>query len=478
MIKMRRYKYLLTAGLVMLLFVSCNKWLDVRPKTKVKQDDLFSNAQGFSDALTGIYTRMTASSLYGRNLTFGFMDALAQRYNMDKSHSLYQASVYNYEDGGVEATINSIWGNMYNVIANINNLLAHIDGNKQLLGKTDYQLIKGEALGLRAYLHFDLLRMFSPSYLSGADKRGIPYVTAFSKKVTPVYTVKATIDSIITDLKVAEELLSIYPDIDDYTVPNYEPPENILLGYRQNHFNYWAAKAELARVYLYIGDKQNAAKYAWEVINSEEFGFVSKTQVSAAGGYKDRTFIPGQIFALSDYHLADVVPTYFKGEQNQSNGLTLSDQQRDELYEIATGGSTDYRYVYLWELDGPARYPSKFWQDEDVLDRFKNLMPLIRIPEMYYIAAECTTDPTAASGYLNTVRAHRGIQSLPDNLNSSTLQEEIFKAYRKEFYAEGQLFYYYKRLNMDHIIRSAITPSDAIYVFPWPDNEIQFGNRQ
>ena len=36
-------------------------------------------------------------------------------------------------------------------------------------------------------------------------------------------------------------------------------------------------------------------------------------------------------------------------------------------------------------------------------------MPLIRLPEMYYILAECATDPTEAADWLNTVRANRGI---------------------------------------------------------------------
>ena len=40
----------------------CNDWLDVQPKSQVKEEDLFSSESGFRDALTGIY------ALKGRNL--------------------------------------------------------------------------------------------------------------------------------------------------------------------------------------------------------------------------------------------------------------------------------------------------------------------------------------------------------------------------------------------------------------------------
>ena len=35
---------------------SCESWLDVDPRTKVKSDDLFETEAGFKDALIGAYT--------------------------------------------------------------------------------------------------------------------------------------------------------------------------------------------------------------------------------------------------------------------------------------------------------------------------------------------------------------------------------------------------------------------------------------
>jgi hypothetical protein len=60
---------------------------------------------------------------------------------------------------------------------------------------------------------------------------------------------------------------------------------------------------------------------------------------------------------------------------------------------------------------------------------------------MYYIAAEAQTDKTLAFGYLNTVRKNRGLLDLP---LTAVIATEIRNEYKREFYGEGQLFFYYK----------------------------------
>ena len=68
---------------------SCESWLDVDPRTKVKSDDLFETEAGFKDALIGAYTLMKAEALYGRELTYGFIDAVTGPY------AAYNNKVYN-----------------------------------------------------------------------------------------------------------------------------------------------------------------------------------------------------------------------------------------------------------------------------------------------------------------------------------------------------------------------------------------------
>ena len=74
-------KKILTGMLICSLGITaCSDWLNVEPKTTVKEKELFSREIGFKEALTGIYIQMGGSGLYGRNLSYGFLDILGQCY--------------------------------------------------------------------------------------------------------------------------------------------------------------------------------------------------------------------------------------------------------------------------------------------------------------------------------------------------------------------------------------------------------------
>ena len=80
------------------------------------------------------------------------------------------------------------------------------------------------------------------------------------------------------------------------------------------------------------------------------------------------------------------------------------------------------------------------------------------------------------SGYLNTVRNARNLGedlNLNPNLTKEQIQEEIFKEYAKEFVMEGQLFYYYKRINSFTIRFYTEGVSADTYVLPLPDDEVE-----
>ena len=102
-----------------------------------------------------------------------------------------------------------------------------------------------------------------------------------------------------------------------------------------------------------------------------------------------------------------------------------------------------------------------------------NRIPLLKLSEMYLIAAEASGDIR----FLETLRGFRGYAGNPLPADAN-LSEELRKEYQKEFIAEGQLFYFYKRQNMITIPFTAQTMNRATYVFPMPDNELEFGNIQ
>jgi hypothetical protein len=474
-------KYI-TYLLIPVLFVlgsGCKKWLDIQPKTDIREKELFTTESGFKDALIGVYQLMATKAAYGEIMTMTFMDALGQRYSISStSHEFYYAARYDYTHQATKNNISAIWSTLYNAIANVDNVLMQIDGNKQIFLDNNYNLVKGEALALRAYLHFDLLRLFGAAPVVDGNRKAIPYVTTFGNKTYPLLTVNEVIDSCLTDLSAATELLSVDKSIREQF--NDDP----FLSYTRNHMNYWAAKGLQARINLYKGDKAAAAAAVQEIINNAGtyFPFVT-TAAAAASANRNRIYTSEQLFSLYAYKITESVDKYFKtATTNGTPGLNTINATIDNLYEVANGGSSDIRYVNLFASYSGAKSSTKYWQDDiaknnSSLDYLRGNIPLIRLSEIYYIAAECAATPAEGVAYINIIREKRGLGQLPATISAPTLQAEILKEYKKEMYAEGQLFYYFKRKNTATIDGSSIKMTDATWIFPLPDDEVEFANR-
>lgn len=454
-------------------FSSCKKWLDVSPKTQVRESEMLKDEQGFKDAITGVYMKMGDPTLYGHTLTMSFMSILSQHYSTNTSvHPYYQITIFNYLDAGVKNTIADIWTNMYSAIGNVNNILATIDEKKEVFTGQNYTRIKGEALALRALMHFDLLRMFGASPKVDAQRKAIPYVTVFSIKVSPLLTVQNVIDSCMNDLKMAEQLLSA-----DKTVRG-EYTTDPFLSYTRNHLNYWAVKGLQARILLYDNDKTNALLAAKEVISNQAayFPFVNPAMASSSSN-RDRSYATEHLFALNVYKMKSYSDAFYLGYNGGAPLLSVSAQTLGTLYEIASGGSSDLRFNYQFVSIAGGSATTKYAIDNLTANYLINNVPLIKLSEIYYIAAESTPNTEDGVAFLNEVRTHRGLTALPANISENDLQTAIQMEYKKDLYAEGQGFYYFKRRNAPKVDASAIAASDKVYIFPLPDNEIEFGNR-
>ncbi len=111
---------------------------------------------------------------------------------------------------------------------------------------------------------------------------------------------------------------------------------------------------------------------------------------------------------------------------------------------------------------------------------YREKVPLIRLAEMYYIMAEAVglQERNGKDGcwYLNEVRHARGISRNHD-IHAGTeegLAEALNKEYQKEFFAEGQWFYYLKRNNCSTFYRCPVGEMTSYYVLPTPDDELEY----
>ena len=463
--------YILTG--LLFLCLGCNDWLDVRPKSQVKESDLFESESGFRDALTGIYVLMGRSESYGGQRTMGLMDMLAQTYT-EVPYELEGVVTYNYQLDAVKALIDTLWNTSYNEIANCNYLLRNIEEHGDVMGEDLQALVKGEALALRAFLHFDLLRGYAPSYKMGKDELAIPYMKEITNVAVAQSTVSEVLDYVLEDLEEAKKLLepidpigpafAEYSEGDDYEPDDYITDDGFWL-YRTSRMNYYGVVACMARVYLYKEDMQNALASALEVINSGRFEFISDA-IRAEESYYEYMESVARHEYISSLYVYDLLEgrsdVFFKSLATYE--CTIDDGRKSSIF-TDLGINLDIRSKNMF---GPrdasgGEYVNKYMTGTQI--------PLIKLSEMYLIAAEASGD----IDYLETLRANRGYGSNPLPAGAD-LQEEIQNEYRKEFIAEGQLFYYYKRQNLQSIPFSSHVMNRDAYVFPVPDNELEFGN--
>ena len=458
---MRKYILIVCLG----LFASCSNWLDVQPKTMVEEEEVFSRELGFKEALAGIYIKMATTDLYARNLSYGFIDILGQRYQAGDANTYQNALWYTFPSTSTESYTETIWSDMYNIIANINNLLYYCDLKKEVFATEHYyEIIKGEALGLRAFLHFDLLRMYGPIYKENPNAKRIAYRTEFNREAKEMQSSNVVVDSIIADLKKAEILLEESDPCDfQYAKNDYdeETDGDYFLSNRHKRMNLYAVKALLARVYLYAGNKTEAVVYAQEVIDSKYFNLVGDAQ--------DALRSKEIIFSV----YVDQFDLIIAG--NGSSYTINSEEFLNEIFDVAADGTNDIRLREGVGFDNSYNgYTMRKYKQENLYACTKNTVPLIRLSEMYYILAECATTPENAADFLNKVREVRGVDQVVCTENN--VLEEIEKEYRKDFYGEGQLFYFYKRHGYTTFLHCPIeNMTESNYMFTWPDNEVLFG---
>lgn len=460
----------------MLFFsAACENWFDVSPKSDVKAEDLFQQESGFRDVLTGVYSLMSAPESYGRQLSFGYVDVLAQYYNISgNTHRYIKTKDYLYREPYDKEVLSTIWSRQYKGIANLNAMLMFIDEQRGVFsGDEVYRIYKGEILALRGMLHFDMLRLFSASPTIDKERKAIPYLESYTNLPQHQLTVGAVLEKVVKDLNAARELMR---EVDPYG-PNYAKLESLyrnhpLLRNRQKHLNYYAVTALLARVQLYAGNLPDALEAAREIVGEPGSEPVAPFSLTTAAAIDERLFDSELLFALEEGKMQDNIDVYFgesvikNGITNSSTALSISINNRNKLFAQQDPADDDYR-LKLWFQEtnsATAVMPGKYVN--------VGCIPLIRLSELYYIAAECSANQGLA--YLNTLRAHRGLAAMTE---VTDLQAEIAKEYSKEFMCEGQMFYYYKRLGLKRIgvYRTVAIEPEEVYVIPLPDDELDFG---
>lgn len=488
-----KIKIFFISAIMLLSFQSCSKWLDVSPKDTIAEEDFFKVGTGYRNALNGVYKQMSSSSLYGQELSWGMVDVLGQCYDVYDIYNLnpyYKlADDYDYTSKETKPYFESIWKTAYNTIANCNNIVGKIQdepNSKFKGGELEKDLIQGEAIAVRAFLHFDILRLYGAAPIANDNEKYIPYYDKYPSLGAPRVSVKEALDKIIVDLKKAQEFVAQYDTTDlrrvqllstlhRFTAINIKDITiDLFFTHRGYRMNYYAITAILARVYNYAGKHAEAAIEAQKVISatSENIPLFSFTTFEASK--KDRKLTNDLIFTLSEPKLYDNYNTYYIGTKSGTSTPLVLDNYTDDWNDLFSDKS-DCRINLVEALNSYGsitsnkNVPTKSTTEEAKM--IEDMLPIIRMSEMHLIIAEshaANGDFVAAATAIDIVRMGRNCMKGQLSIyDFESFRSELISEANREFFGEGQLFFYYKK----HNVKPSNMRNLNSFILPRPDAE-------
>ena len=435
---MKRINILLTA-LALIFATSCDSFLDVKPSNQADAESSIQNASDAKIMLQGLMNKLTSSSYYGRNFLI---------YGDAKGGDLTTYSAGNGGDAWYyfthEQTSNaytSYWSTMYNCLLQANNIIKNINLLKEagVTGLDDYL---GQALTVRALIHFDLVRLYGKPYnMSGAPASyGVPVVTEPVDASAQLLrnTVEEVYTQILADLKAGAPLL----------------------GKKANNgfINYYANQAILAKVYMYMDNFSEALTVAEGIIDSGVYTPYTAANWTASWA---RTFGSESIFELNVLVDEGDLGTGSPGcyYRRRAHGISAGGVFLASQYWFDIMGENDARWGIMAsdqsdEEDGTGRIGSCYKYSGSVDlggDGKENStavnIKVIRLSEVLLNAAEAavrTNNQAKALEYLTPVASRN-----PDWVAPATITvEDIMTERRREFLTEGIVFFEQMRMDM------------------------------
>ena len=473
--------YYLLSLLLALPLSSCNDWLDVNPRSQIKSEVLFETEDGFKQATNGVYIRLAQTDLYGRNASMYIPETMARMWTVPTQNvnlTMYSIANHDFSVSEAESLNNTTLSAYYNAIAQCNDILENLNNTDVHFTYDNDKLIRGELTGLRAFLHLDALRLWGPypDEASGSEPT-IPYVTEMTNDVGKLRS--KTWDEVVSliekDLNDAESILG---EVDPYTYANVDSinhnyasswvgqgtmPKDEWQTQRRARFSYYAVLGTKARFYHWIGDTENAVKYAKMVVDDEKFKLCTASTMTW-------TLIPEQLFAIDNIDMVSDIESNFDSE---GAPFTQAEASVNTAYESSTQPG-DIRANRYWEnhnyTNGSSTYVFCKYIGNDRIDPDYRV-PLLRYAEMYLILIE-DLPLNEAQTYFETYRLARGLdESIASNMfvSESSRLAQLEKEWRKEFYGEGQMLYFYKRHHYTNLTwPSNVTLPADVFVIPMP----------
>jgi len=467
--KMRNNKLVIGSFFMLSLFASCSKVIDVKETDFIGGDVALKTVDNVESGIIGAYSAMNVEMGILLNSVFADEVRVAEFYNA--------ATVHEWQYASTDISLRDSYTAFplyYRIIDRVNRVLEALPNVKATTTAQEATKarVKGEALFLRAFAHFELYRFYSNS----ADGAALALAYMETPSLAPAarITVAPFFVKLNADLAAAKSLV---------------PAANTDIYRASKH----AVTALQARAALYTKDYANAATYATEYIAA--FPLASKTNFPKI--WKD----------------TDNSEMAFKLSRTTTAGGRIGSLYRGTSASAANIGTVTWRptqaLLNTYDQVNDIRYAAYFFEEPllkasssrngsaILINKYAGTAygtagelladaKVFRTGEMYLIRAEAraeTGDLTGAAADLNALRAAR-INNYTNDASFATKGEVIDAVMSerfKELPYEGHRFFDAKRRNLA-ITRLAVDAQGTAltlsagnfrFLLPIPNTEIQ-----
>lgn len=410
------------------LFASCDKYINLEPKSSTYDGVFWVNGANVQKALSGSYKMLRDAFRQDRSY-FIFGDVAANNFQLGGDFwnytSLVETGKFNF--GYAPYLEGSLWNwsRFYGIINQCHLIIENlplIDDSKFAGGAATKRQMEGEARFLRAYVYFYMQRVWGDVVLtkeSFRDPQNIPVIPRIAEEETLLFCKE--------DLEKSIELL--------------ENKGNKVVATKG------AAQAVLAHIYAWQHDYENAEKYANDVITEGAFQMEEIQDYLKIwnGGSKESIFELNMLYsaqsneATSEFFQIFLTDPFIRNRPANavwSIGNPVSEilfrkeeARADSIFTAGSGSTTimkKYGGVDYYDANNPNTYV------------VSNNLVLLRLADIYLLRAEARFKNGNEAGALQDLNFIRDRAQLEKYTGSGqNLFDEIFDERRRELIGEG-----------------------------------------
>jgi len=428
-------------------FPSCDdSFIESRLDSAIDITEFLKSPVEFQELLNSSYDALSYGSVYGGNIQL-MSELMSDGVDGDFLTNSDWRALYTWTSDIFLAPTRSLMHDGYKAVARANLVLENLQ-NVPGLDDASKKRMEGEALFIRALMHFELCRFFAQPYGYTSDNAhaGIPIRTQFGKSVVNRASVADVYRQCIQDAERAATLL-----------PELNGP----------YANQFAAHSLLAKIYFQQNDFTKTKEHTSKIINAPGFSLDSTANLKFGYGQSSELIFGlvstdysndnANIAIQKDYFsLTKTIPDIIPGNAVIQSVSSPSDKRATWFEKKST-----YTICKKFNTSNTALYTN----------------PVFHLSEIYLMHAESLAE-TGEDGlaFLNSIRLRSGLNELN---GISTLQqiEECRVQRLAEFYFENNRLHELKRQavrgNKDMLIRNLARWDCPGLVCQIPDNELK-----